>query len=111
MIEAITFWNEPNNKSHWDFEVDPDWGRFAEMVKRASHAVREKNPALIQVLGGTSPIDAGFALRLEKLGVLRCLDAFGVHGFPLDGADEVQLFGLKRTAELLKGLTPPHSLV
>jgi beta-xylosidase len=140
MIEAVTFWNEPNNKSHWDFEVDPEWGRFAEMVKRASHAVRKKNPGLIQVLGGTSPIDAGFAYRLEKLGVLQCLDAFGVHGFPLDwnhwqinewperlnsiqsaillpvwitevgvstfGADEVQLFGLQRSAELLKGLVP-----
>ena len=25
MIEAVMLWNEPNNKSHWDFEIDPDW--------------------------------------------------------------------------------------
>ena len=25
MIEAAMIWNEPNNKSHWDFEIDPDW--------------------------------------------------------------------------------------
>ena len=25
MIEAVMLWNEPNNKSHWDFELDPDW--------------------------------------------------------------------------------------
>jgi beta-xylosidase len=140
MIEAVTFWNEPNNKSHWDFDVDPDWFRFADMVKVASDAVRRENPQVLQVLGGTSPIDSGFALRLAGLGVLDKLDAFGVHGFPLDwnhwqlnewpdrlesiqqaidlpvwvtevgvstfGADEVQVFGLRRTAELLKGRAP-----
>ena len=25
MIEAVMFWNEPNNLSHWDFVIDPDW--------------------------------------------------------------------------------------
>ena len=25
MIEAAKIWNEPNNKSHWDPEIDPDW--------------------------------------------------------------------------------------
>ena len=25
MIEAAMIWNEPNNKSHWDLELDPDW--------------------------------------------------------------------------------------
>ena len=29
MIEAAMIWNEPNNKSHWDPELDPDWTRFA----------------------------------------------------------------------------------
>jgi hypothetical protein len=29
MIEAVKFWNEPNNKSHWDPELDPGWSRFA----------------------------------------------------------------------------------
>lgn len=23
MIEAAKIWNEPNNKSHWDLELDP----------------------------------------------------------------------------------------
>ena len=25
MVEAVMLWNEPNNKSHWDFQLDPDW--------------------------------------------------------------------------------------
>ena len=31
MVEAAMIWNEPNNKSHWDFEIDPGWEQFAEM--------------------------------------------------------------------------------
>ena len=35
MIEAVKFWNEPNNKSHWAFEIDPEWKRFSDMVRVA----------------------------------------------------------------------------
>ena len=30
-------WNEPNNLSHWDYELDPDW-----------HAIAEQNIALLE---------------------------------------------------------------
>jgi len=140
MIEAVKFWNEPNNKSHWDPEVDPDWGKFAGMVKLASAAVKAEAPGLTKVLGGISPIDANFIRNLAGKGVLDAVDAVAVHGFPLDwnhwqinewpariaevaavthlpvwvtevgvstfGAEEVQDFGLKRTAELLAGRVP-----
>jgi beta-xylosidase len=140
MIEAIKFWNEPNNKSHWDFEVDPEWRLFSKMAKLASNAVAAENPALARVLGGISPIDPHFIKRLSDNGVLDTMDAVAVHGFPLDwnhwqidewpqrladieavttlpiwvtevgvstfGAEEVQEFGLKRTAELLLGRVP-----
>jgi len=84
MIEAVKFWNEPNNKSHWDRELDPDWSAYAEMVKLASDAVRAENASLKQVLGGMSPIDASFTQRMNDYGVLERLDAVAVHGFPLD---------------------------
>ncbi|MBV9892261.1 MAG: beta-xylosidase [Rhizobacter sp.] len=140
MIEAVKFWNEPNNKSHWDLELDPDWRGYAAMVKLASQAVRAQNATLTQVLGGVSPIDPSFLQRLAGYGVLDALDAVGVHGFPLDwnhwqieewpeqisqiaavtslpiwvtevgvssfGAEEVQRWGLGRTAELLVGRVP-----
>lgn len=138
MIDSVMFWNEPNNKSHWDFEVDPEWRMFAQMVKLAARAVREENSALLRVLGGMSPIDPGFVHRMSNFGVLEDLDRVAVHGFPLDwnhwqindwperlqtirevtdlplwvsevgvssfGAEEVQEFGLRRTAELLRGV-------
>jgi beta-xylosidase len=130
-------WNEPNNKSHWDFEVDPDWAKFAAMTKSAGQAIRAEAPGLRRVLGGISPIDPAFIRALDARGVLAEVDAVAVHGFPLDwnhwmidewparldeiravsslplwvsevgvssfGAEEVQEFGVTRTAELLIG--------
>jgi beta-xylosidase len=137
MIEAAMFWNEPNNKSHWDFEFDREWSTFAEMVKRASAAVTSENRRVRRVLGGISPIDAAFMQRMKNFGVLDGMDVVAVHGFPLDwnhwqihewpsklleikavtdlpiwvsevgvssfGAEEVQAWGLRRSAELLRG--------
>lgn len=140
MIDSIKFWNEPNNKSHWDLELDPEWVQFSEMARLASAAVAAENSALTRVLGGISPIDAQFMERLKRNGVLDGMHAVAVHGFPLDwnhwqidewpdklaeiqavttlpvwvtevgvstfGAEEVQAWGLKRTAELLLGRAP-----
>jgi beta-xylosidase len=140
VIEAVMFWNEPNNKSHWDFGLDPDWSIYAEMVRSAAVAVRAENPRPVRVLGGISPIDPDFIRNMQGKGALESLDAVAVHGFPLDwnhwgidewpakldeiravtalpvwiseigvssfGAEEVQEFGLRRSAELLIGKAP-----
>jgi beta-xylosidase len=134
------FWNEPNNKSHWAFEIDPEWKAFSRMVTLAAEAVALENPKLPRVLGGISPIDAAFIQRMTGEGVIERMNVVAVHGFPLDwnhwqinewpdkireieaatdlpvwvsevgvstfGAEEVQVFGLKRTAELLIGRVP-----
>jgi len=84
MIEAVMLWNEPNNKSHWDFEADAGWKVFAEMTKLAAQAVTAENPQLPKVLGGISPIDPHFLQNLESQGALHDLQAVAVHGFPLD---------------------------
>ncbi len=47
-VEAVMLWNEPNNLSHWDFNVDAEWAIFAGMVKRASRAIRRERPNLTQ---------------------------------------------------------------
>lgn len=84
MIEAVKFWNEPNNLSHWDFEMDPKWVGFTEMTRLASEAVRAARPNLTQVLGGISPIDSDFINLLRSYGLIDHMDAVAVHGFPLD---------------------------
>ncbi len=140
MLEAAMIWNEPNNKSHWDPEVDPAWARFAEMAMLAAQAIRAENARLPRVLGGISPIDPGFFSNLDQRGVLEHIDVLAVHGFPLDwnlwqidewpsklneirahhskpiwvtevgvssfGAEEVQAWGVDRTAGLLARRAP-----
>jgi beta-xylosidase len=137
MVEAVMLWNEPNNLSHWDFNIDRDWKMFAEMAIAAAAAARAVNPELKIVLGGISPIDPNFVALMRSHGVLDAVDVVAIHGFPLDwnhwkihdwpqkidevravagrpiwvsevgassfGADEVQVFGLQRSAELLLG--------
>jgi beta-xylosidase len=84
VIEAAMIWNEPNNLSHWDFEIDRDWSVFAAMARGASAAIRAEHSTLPRVLGGISPIDAGFVGNMARQGVLDVLDVVAVHGFPLD---------------------------
>ncbi|HEU4625313.1 MAG TPA: hypothetical protein VFS52_11150 [Steroidobacteraceae bacterium] len=85
MIEATMLWNEPNNKSHWDFiDVDPEWRLFSGMAILAARAIAAESPGLPRVLGGISPIDPHFIRRMERQGVLAEVDAVAVHGFPLD---------------------------
>jgi beta-xylosidase len=133
----VMFWNEPNNKSHWDFAIDPGWTIFSAMVRQAAAAAAAERPRLTRVMGGISPIDPSFIRTLQDQGAIDRIDAVAVHGFPLDwnhwqiddwrerlnevravtalpiwvsevgvssfGAEEVQEFGLRRTAELLIG--------
>jgi beta-xylosidase len=140
MIEAAMIWNEPNNKSHWDSEIDPGWSKFAEMAILAGKAIGSVAPGLPRVLGGISPIDPSFIQNLAGRGVFEHIDVVAVHGFPLDwnlwfidewpakideiraithlpvwvsevgassfGAEEVQAWGLERTAQLLRGKAP-----
>lgn len=84
MVEAVVLWNEPNNLSHWNFKLDPNWERFADMVKQASKAIRAVNPDLPIVLGGVSSCDIDFLRNMAAQGVMPYVDAVGVHGFPLD---------------------------
>src|SRR5207248_10401242 len=84
MIEAAMIWNEPNNKSHWDPELAPDWSRFARMGRIAGEAIGVEAPGLTRVLGGISPIDPNFVSNMIGQGLFDQLDAVAVHGFPLD---------------------------
>jgi len=140
MIEAVKIWNEPNNKSHWDPNLDPEWDLFAQMTRLTGQAIAAEASGLTRVLGGMSPIDPSFLRRLEEKQALDHVDVIAVHGFPLDwnlwpidewpaklaeiqavtdkpvwvtevgvssfGSEEVQAWGVKKTAELLIGRAP-----
>jgi beta-xylosidase len=137
VVEAVMLWNEPNNLSHWDFQIDEGWQTFSRLVIEAAAAVAAERPGLTRVMGGMSPIDPSFVATLAASGAVDAVDVVAIHGFPLDwnhwqidewpaklaevravtdkpvwisevgvstfGAEEVQQFGLRRTAELLRG--------
>jgi beta-xylosidase len=84
MIEAVMLWNEPNNLSHWDFQLDEGWSTFSRMVRAAGAAIRAERPGLRRVLGGISPIDPEFVKLLDRKHALSEIDVVAVHGFPLD---------------------------
>jgi methyltransferase (TIGR04290 family) len=84
VVEAVMLWNEPNNLSHWNFEIDPGWAKYAAMVKLASDAVRAEYSDVRRVLGGISPIDPDFICNMRRHGVMDHVDVVAVHGFPLD---------------------------
>lgn len=84
MLEALMLWNEPNNLSHWNFHIDPDWSRFAAMAGAAARLIRQRVPGIPIVLGGISPIDPQFLRLLAGYGLLDLVDVVSVHGFPLD---------------------------
>jgi beta-xylosidase len=84
VVEAVVLWNEPNNLSHWNFQLDPGWERFARMIKTSSAAIRAINPKLPIVLGGVSSCDSDFLRLMASHGVMDYVDIVGVHGFPLD---------------------------
>ncbi|MGH9466840.1 MAG: beta-xylosidase [Terriglobales bacterium] len=84
MLDSLMLWNEPNNLSHWNFRLDPEWEQFAAMALEAAAAVRRVRPGLTLVLGGISPIDPQFLRLLGSYGLLGAVDRVSVHGFPLD---------------------------
>ena len=53
MVEAVMLWNEPNNLSHWNFEIDPDWSIFARMVNTGGRCDEGGETQLRRVLGGS----------------------------------------------------------
>lgn len=77
-------WNEPNNLSHWNRDLDPQWDGFATMTRLAGARVAAIAPGVARVLGGISPIDPQFLRRLLDRGVGEAIDVVAVHGFPLD---------------------------
>ena len=94
MIEAVMLWNEPNNLSHWDFEMDPEWKIFSSMVRASGQAVRAENPRVSRVLGGISPIDPGFMETLRRQDGLSEIDVVVTDsGITQEQAEDVRAAG------------------
>jgi beta-xylosidase len=84
VIEAVMLWNEPNNLSHWNRDLDPEWRLFGEMTCLAGERLAKVAPGVQRALGGLAPMDPWFVRNLFAQGVSQAVDVIAVHGFPLD---------------------------
>lgn len=84
MIDAIVLWNEPNNLSHWNRDLDPNWERFSKMIRLTGERLGKVAPGVPRVLGGISPVDPWFVANMFGQGVGDAIDVVAVHGFPFD---------------------------
>ena len=84
MLKAVMLWNEPNNLSHWDYSIDPQWATYALMRWARKRCAGRRKTSTV-VLGGIAPIDPDFVgLVMDQHGLESELDVVAVHGFPFD---------------------------
>jgi len=106
----VELWNEPNNQSEWDFRLDPDYEKFAEMIVDASYWCHQLGKTV--VLGGLSPVDPNWLYNFWDHGGLDHVDVVGVHGFP--GTWETQWDGwateIGRIREMLEYVDAPREI-
>jgi CDP-paratose 2-epimerase len=79
-FEWIELWNQPNNSNEWDARMDPGWDVFSEMIGGAAYWARHRGKKT--VLPGTWPLDLDWLDLMHDRGVLKYIDAVGMHGFP-----------------------------
>ncbi len=79
-FDWIEFWNQPNNPNEWDSRIDRDWQIFSEMIGGAAFWARQRGKRT--VLPGTWPVDLPWLDLMHERGVLKYVDAVGIHGFP-----------------------------
>ena len=79
-FEWVELWNEPNNKVEYDYTLDYSWQKFAKMIGMAAFWAKKRNKETL--LGGMSPIDPNWLQMMIEQGVIKYIDAIGIHGFP-----------------------------
>ena len=100
-FDYIELWNEPNNKTEWDFTLDMGWKKFADMITKAAYWAQQWGKKT--VLGGMSPIDPSWLSLMGDYKVLEHIDVVGIHGFPdvFDFGFEGWMENISRVQEVL----------
>lgn len=97
-FEWIELWNEPNDPHRWDAELDPYWLKFSEMIGNAAYWAQHRGKKT--VLGGMRPIDPNWLRLMGERGLLKHIDAVGMHAFP--GTAESHWDGWKSATDRIR---------
>jgi CDP-paratose 2-epimerase len=79
-FEWVELWNKPRSPLEWNTTLDPHWLIFCQMVGGAAHWARQRGKKT--VLGASGPMDAQWVRLMCERGVMKYIDAVGIHGFP-----------------------------
>ncbi len=79
-IEWLELWGPANDVAAYDYRLDPEWYRFAEMVASAAAAARARGKKL--VLSATRPFDPNWLRVAGERGLLEQVDALAMAGWP-----------------------------
>src|SRR5690606_37981275 len=79
-FDWVELWNEPNNRSEYDYTLDSNWEIFSEMIISAAYWCKQLGKKV--ALGGMSPVDCNWLDFMAQRKVLENVDAVGIHGFP-----------------------------
>lgn len=105
-FDWVELWNEPNNRSEYDFTLDPNWDNYSEMIICASYWSKQLGKKV--ALGGMSPLDCNWLNYMAKKGVLEHIDAVGVHGFP--GSFDANFQPWDEQLASVRGVLDDHNL-
>jgi CDP-paratose 2-epimerase len=106
-FDWIELWNEPNDPRKWDAtELDPYWWKFSEMIGNAAYWAQHRGKKT--VLGGMRPIDPNWLRLMGERGLLKHIDAVGVHAFPgtSDAQPDDWKTDIERIREVLHQFNP-----
>jgi CDP-paratose 2-epimerase len=104
-FDWVELWNEPNNPNEWDSRMDPQWHIFSEMAGGAAYWAKQRGKKT--VLPGLWPTDLGWIDLMQERGVLKYIDAVGIHGFP--GTSEFEWHGWTREVGAIRDRLTMHS--
>jgi CDP-paratose 2-epimerase len=78
-FEWLELWDKPDELTHWDTRLDPDWRIFSEMIGGAAYWARTRGKKT--VLPGVWQSNERWLGLMNSRGVLPYIDAIGLNGF------------------------------
>ena len=79
VVQAWEIWNEPENGIHW--RPAPDPAAYAQLLIKASAAIKSVDPQVTVLNGGVVPFDPGFLQALAAHGAWNAFDVLSVHPY------------------------------
>jgi CDP-paratose 2-epimerase len=83
-FDWIELWNRPDDPKEWDARLDPDGSIFAEMIGGAAYWAQQRGKKTVLPAtrsGDAQSGDEQWLRQMRDRGVLRYIDAVGMHGF------------------------------